>query len=265
MDTRQVGLLAPPARGSYISFNRLPWSLLMFGYLSKALSQLGDPVLRRILWIGIAGSAGVFILLNVLVWWIFSGTVDLSSLSFWGWLEVVFDWIATFVVGLSLIVVTTLLFPGVATIIVGFFLEDVITAVEAKYYPNEPPAHPQPVSKVVVSTARFALTVISLNILFLPAYLILMFIPPLNIVLYYVLNGYLVSREYFELVALRRMEPAAALNMRRQSRGKIMVAGILLTFLLTIPIVNFLTPVIATAFIVHVFHSLPGRQDIISA
>jgi CysZ protein len=265
MDTRQVGLLAPPARGSYISFNRSPWSLLMFGYLSKALSQLGDPVLRRVLWIGIAGSAGVFILLNVLVWWIFSNTVDLSSLSFWGWLEVVLDWIATFVVGLSLIVVTTLLFPGVATIIVGLFLEDVITAVEAKYYPNEPPAHPQPVSKVVVSTARFALTVIGLNILFLPAYLILMFIPPLNIVLYYVLNGYLVSREYFELVALRRMEPAAALNMRRQSRGKIMVAGILLTFLLTIPVINFLTPVIATAFIVHVFHSLPGRQDIISA
>jgi uncharacterized protein involved in cysteine biosynthesis len=61
------------------------------------------------------------------------------------------------------------------------------------------------------------------------------------------------------------MEPAVALKMRRQSRGKIMVAGIMLTFLLTIPIVNFLTPVIATAFMVHVFHSLPGRQDIISA
>jgi uncharacterized protein involved in cysteine biosynthesis len=84
-------------------------------------------------------------------------------------------------------------------------------------------------------------------------------------VLYYVLNGYLISREFFELVALRQMEPAAALNMRRQSRGKIMVAGILLTFLLTIPIVNFLTPVIATAFMVHVFHSLPGRQEIIPA
>jgi CysZ protein len=237
----------------------------MFGYLSKALSQLGDPVLRRVLLIGITGSAVMFILLNVLVWWIFSSTVDLASLSLWGWLENVLDWIAAFVVGLSLIVVSAVLFPGASTIIVGFFLEDVVTAVEAKYYPNKPPARPQRVSEIVASTTRFALMVIGLNILFLPMYLILMFIPPLNLILYYILNSYLVSREFFELVALRRMEPAVALKMRRQSRGKIMVAGIMLTFLLTIPIVNFLTPVIATAFMVHVFHSLPGRQDIISA
>lgn len=237
----------------------------MLGFLSKALSQLGDPVLRRVLLIGVAGSAVVFISLNVLVWWIFSSTVDLSSLSLWGWLEDVLDWIAGFVVGLSLLIVSAVLFPGVSTIIVGFFLEDVVVAVEARYYPNEPPARPQPASEVVASTARFALMVIGLNLLCLPFYLILMFIPPLNLVLYYVLNGYLISREFFELVALRRMEPAAALNMRRQSRGKIMVAGILLTFVLTIPIVNFLTPVIATAFMVHVFHSLPGRQEIIPA
>ena len=237
----------------------------MFGCLSKALSQLGDPVLRRVLLIGVAGSAVVFISLNVLVWWIFSSTIDLSSLSLWGWLEDILDWTAGFVVGLSLLIVSAVLFPGVSTIIVGFLLEDVVAAVEARYYPNEPPARPQPVSEVVASTTRFALMVIGLNLLCLPFYLILMFIPPLNLVLYYVLNGYLISREFFELVALRRMEPAAALNMRRQSRGKIIVAGILLTFVFTIPIVNFLTPVIATAFMVHVFHSLPGRQEIIPA
>ena len=237
----------------------------MLGYLSKALSQLGDPALRRVLLIGGAGSAVVFILLNVLVWWIFSSTVDLSSLSLWGWLEDILEWTAGFVVGLSLLIVSAVLFPGVSTIIVGFLLEDVVAAVEARYYPNEPPARPQPVSEVVASTTRFALMVIGLNLLCLPFYLILMLIPPLNLVLYYVLNGYLISREFFELVALRRMEPAAALNMRRESRGKIMVAGILLTFLLTIPIVNFLTPVIATAFMVHLFHSLPGRQEIIPA
>lgn len=235
----------------------------MLGFLSQAISQLGDPVLRRVALIGIAGSAVIFVLLNILVWWIFSSTVDISSLSLWGWLEDLLDWIAGFVVGMSLIVVSAVLFPGVATIIVGFFLEDVVAAVEAKHYPNEPPAQPQPVSEVVASTARFALMVIGLNLLCLPLYLILMFIPPFNLVLYYLLNGYLVSREYFELVAYRRLDPGAALAMRRRSRGRIMLSGILLTFLLTIPIINFLTPVIATAFMVHVFHSLPGRQEVI--
>ena len=89
--------------------------------------------------------------------------------------------------------------------------------------------------------------------------------PPFNLVLYYLLNGYLVSREYFELVALRRMDPMAVRAMRQRSRGKVLLAGILLTFLLTIPIINFLTPIIATAFMVHVFYSLPGRKDFITA
>ena len=236
----------------------------MLGYLSKAISQLGDPVLRRITMIGIGGSAVVFILLNIFTWWIFSRQVDLSSLELWGWLEDLLSWIAGFVVGLSLLVVSAILFPGVATIFVGFFLERVVAAVEAKHYPNEPKARAQPIAEVIASTVKFALAVVSFNLLCLPLYLILMFAPPFNLVLYYLLNGYLVSREYFELVALRRMDPMAARDMRHRSQGKVLLAGILLTFLLTIPIINFLTPVIATTFMVHVFHGLPGRKDVIT-
>ena len=235
----------------------------MLANLSKAISQIGDPVLRRVALIGIAGSGLTFFLLSILVWWAFSAYVDVTNLDLWDWAAELFDWIASFVVGMSLIIVSAILFPGVATVIVGFFLEDVVAAVAAKHYPNEPPARPPPVSAVLDSTGKFALMVVGLNLLCLPLYLLLMFLPPFNLVLYYLLNGYLVSREYFELVAFRRMEPAVALQMRRRSRGRILLSGILLTFLLTIPIVNFLTPVIATAFMVHVFHGLPGRQEVL--
>ena len=236
----------------------------MLAYLSKSISQLGDPVLRRVALIGIGGSAVVFILFNMFIWWIFSSQVDLASPNLWGWFEDLLNWVAGFVVGLSLLVVSAILFPGVATIFVGFFLEGVVAAVEAKHYPNEPQTRAQPVGEVIASTAKFALALVSLNLLCLPLYLVLIFVPPFNLVLYYLLNGYLVSREYFELVALRRMDPMAARAMRQRSRGKVLLAGILLTFLLTIPIINFLTPVIATAFMVHVFHDLPGRQEVIT-
>ena len=236
----------------------------MLGYLSKAISQLGDPVLRRVALIGIGGSTVVFVLLNMCIWWIFSSQVDLASLDLWGWFEDLLKWVAGVGVGLSLLVVSSILFPGVATIFVGFFLEEVVTAVEAKYYPNEPQPRAQPVGEVIASTVKFALAVVILNLMCLPLYLILMFVPPFNLVLYYLLNGYLVSREYFELVALRRMDSMAARAMRQRSRAKVLLAGILLTFLLTIPIINFLTPIIATAFMVHVFHGLPGRKDVIT-
>jgi len=179
-----------------------------------------------------------------------------------GW---AFDLIAGFLLGGTLLTVSLLLFPGVATIIVGFFLEEVVTAVEDRHYPTEPPARPQPTGEVFASTVKFAVLVIGLNILVLPLYLLLFFAPPFNLILYYLLNGYLISREYFELVAFRRMEPMSAGAMRRRNRGRVLMAGILLTFLLTIPVVNFLTPVLATAFMVHVFHGLPGRQEILPA
>jgi len=137
----------------------------------------------------------------------------------------------------------------------------VVSAVEARHYPNEPAARPQPISEVLATTVKFALMVIALNVLFLPVYLILFFVPPLNLVLYYVLNGYLVSREFYELVALRRLEPRPARRLRRAHRGRILLAGIVVVFIMTIPIVNFITPVLATAFMVHVFQNLPRRRE----
>jgi len=242
----------------------------MYGHLSKSVAQISDPALRRVVLFGIGGAAIVFILLSTLAWWVHDTYADnalenlLKGWGLWEWLLSLILVIVDFMIGLGVLLVLTILFPVVATLIVGFFLEDVVAAVETRHYPNEPAARPQPISEVVGSTARFALVVIGLNLLCLPLYLILLFVPPLNLVLYYMLNGYLVSREYFELVALRRMGPPAALQMRRLNKGKVLFAGIIITFLLTIPIVNLLTPVIATAFMVHVFHSLPGRQEVLS-
>ena len=43
-----------------------------------------------------------------------------------------------------------------------------------------------------------------------------------------------------------------------------MAAYILRRLLMTIPVVNLVAPIIATAFMVHVFHGLPGRKDVIT-
>ena len=110
-------------------------------------------------------------------------------------------------------------------------------------------------------TTKFALLVAGLNILFLPIYLLLFLVPPLNIILYYLLNGYLVSREYYELVALRRLEPRPARQLRRRHRGRMLFAGVILVFFMTIPIINFVTPVLAAAFMVHIYQNLPQRAE----
>ena len=158
---------------------------------------------------------------------------------------------------------TFLLFPAVITVIVGFFLEEVVSAVESRHYPNQPAPRPQPLSEVLAITLKFALIMAALNLLILPIWLILFFLmPPLALVLSYLLNGYLISREYYELVALRRADPRTAKRLRHAHRGRILLAGVILYFIMTIPIINFVTPVLATAFMVHVFQGLPRRREL---
>ena len=113
--------------------------------------------------------------------------------------------------------------------------------------------------EAVFGNVIFITVTLILNLLVLPLYLVLIWIPPLNLVLFYLLNGYLLGREYFEMVAVRRLELPAAKRLRRDSRGRVIMAGAVITFLLTIPLVNLITPIIAMAFMLHVFEDLRRR------
>ena len=86
-----------------------------------------------------------------------------------------------------------------------------------------------------------------LNILILP----LLLAGPLYVIAFYTMNGYLLSREYFELVAARRYDARTVEAIRKSRQKKLWVAGVGLTFLMTIPFVNLVAPIIATAFMVH--------------
>ena len=229
-----------------------------------AAAQLSDPRLRRVLWIGVLGSLAIFVVLWTMFGFL-TGMLDWTQVPYIGWL---FDWMgdaAAWLGGLVLIftalTISFLLFPAIVTVIVGFFLEDVVTTVEDKHYPNAPPARAQPTAEVLSVTIRFALLVIGVNLLALPVYLVLMFVPPLSLVLYYLLNGYLVGREYYELIALRRLEPKPARALRKAHKGRVLFAGVVLVFFMTIPIINFVTPVLAAAFMVHIFQNLPRRGE----
>ena len=72
-------------------------------------------------------------------------------------------------------------------------------------------------------------------------------------------NGYLMGREYFELVALRHMEPVAARIAFRRNRNRLSVAGAVIAVMLGIPLVNLLAPIVATAFMVHLFADMRRR------
>ena len=206
----------------------------MIGNFTKAAAQLGDPRLRRVLWISIGLSLLIFIALWVVIW-ILVTLIPPDSIPGLQWLQETlgsaFDWLAGFLFVGGLLILTLMLFPAVVTIVVGFFLDAVAAAVEARHYPNLPAPRAQSLSEVVLSTVKFAAVVVVVNLIALPFYALLLFLPPLNLVLFYLVNGYLVSREYFELVAWRRIDPPAAARLRRGHRGQLQLAGMLLVLM----------------------------------
>ncbi len=213
----------------------------MIEALIKSIAQLNDKAIQKTLLSSVAATAVLFFA----VWFVIGFLLTDTTLFQWGWLDIIIDLMG----GLATLVITWFLFPGIVTAIIALFLDDVARAVEARHYPKLPPASGTTVGQSVVASLRFVLVLVTLNIFLL---LFLIF-PPVFPFVFYSVNGYLLGREYFELVSLRRMELADVREVRKQRQGTLFVFGVCIALMLTIPVVNLLTPIVATAAMVHLF------------
>lgn len=211
----------------------------MIRAFARALDQLFDPAILRVLGASVALSLVCFVLVWSGVGWLLFGT-DLFDIP---WLETTLDVLG----GLVTLVVTWFLFPMLASTFVGLFLERVATAVEARHYPWLPKAPGQPWWETIGPSLRFLGIVVGLNLLLLPLWLV----PILYPIAYYVVNGFLLGREYFELVALRRLDRATVRSLHFRHGSELLAMGVVGAFLITVPIANFLVPVVLTAAMVH--------------
>lgn len=160
--------------------------------------------------------------------------------------------------GLALLGLTWLLFPVVATIVLGFFLDGAIATVEARRYPHLPPPNRQRPLAVLAGGMRLALLGLALNLLALPAYLLL---PGVSLLLFYAINGWLLGREYFELAASRRLERGQLRRLWRAERPRLVAGGAVIAFLLTVPLVNLAAPLIGALFMLHLVERLRQRGE----
>jgi CysZ protein len=218
----------------------------MLSAFTRAVADLSAPALRRVVVLGLIIAMACFAVLWTAV------AVALGQSTFFTWQPL--DWLVHLLGALGVAVLSWLLFPAVVTIVMGFFLERVAAAVEARNYPGMGPPRRASVVEAAKTTLRLMGLTILLNLLVLPVYL---FVPGLNFFVFLGLNGYLFGREYFEVVALRRLEPVAARALRRRFAGRVFLAGAAIAGLFAVPFVNLLAPVLATAFMLHFFEGLP--------
>jgi CysZ protein len=220
----------------------------MLRALFLALAQLADPAIRRLLWRAVVLALLTLVALAVAI----PVLVNLVEATRIGWLDGTLA-VAGGAVG---VVLAWLLFPVAVAATLGWYAETVIEAVERRHYPELPPASGAGFAASTAGAIRFAAVALLLNLLALPLYLAA---PGANVLVYFALNGYLLGREYLELVAGRRLPWPEVLALRRRERGRVWAAGVVIAGMLTVPLFNLIAPVVAIAFMVHRFERLQRR------
>lgn len=220
----------------------------MFSALTKGIRQLSDPATRQVVWLSIGIAALTFLAMFACI----ETALLHTSIFQTGWMETVSDILGR----LSGVILAWLLFPAAISAAVGLFLGRVSGAVEARHYPALPLVEEPPFIESLLAAGKFLLTLVALNL----ALLFFIFTGPLYLILYYLVNGYLISREFFELVSIRRMDASAARAVRKRFQASLLIIGAIFAFLMTVPIVNLLTPIIATATMVHLFENWRARD-----
>ncbi|MCA8975137.1 MAG: EI24 domain-containing protein [Planctomycetes bacterium] len=220
----------------------------MFDAFARAIGQLFDPRILRVLGLCVLLSVLCIVLAWLGVAWLLSSRLVETE-----WLETTIDVLGV----VATLALTYLLFPLLASAFVGLFLDKIARAVEARHYPHLPAAPGLPFWSGLGASLRFLVLIVVVNLLLL----ILLLFPVAYPVGYLVGNGYLVAREYFELVAFRRLSPSAARTMRSRRGGELLLLGVVTAFLFTVPFVNFIAPVIATAAMVHRFEAWRAADD----
>ena len=226
----------------------------MLSALPRAFADLSKPALRRIAILGVVIAIASFAVLWGIV------AIALAQLVLFDWR--LLNWLLDLLGALAVLALSWLLFPAVVTLVMGFFLDRVAAAVESQDYPGRGPARRASVAETAVTTMRLMSMTILINLLALPVYVLM---PGINFFVFLGLNGYLFGREYFEVVALRRLEPTAARAMRRRFAGRVSLGGIAIAGLFAVPLVNLVAPVIATAFMVHLFEGLRSVEPQLGA
>lgn len=205
-----------------------------------ALADILSPDLRSVM----AKALGLTLLLLLAVWLgltvLVSWAVDLGA---YPWLDTLFSLFA----GLALLVGLAFLVMPVAALFGGLYGDEVAGAIERKHYGFDPPGRDLPVGEALSDAIGFAIVVVAVNVVAL----LLLLVPVVNLVAFLVGNAYLLGREFFEAVARRYLSREDARALRRANGGRVFLAGLVIAVVGAIPIVNLITPLFATSFMVH--------------
>jgi CysZ protein len=240
----------------------------MFDAAFSALLQMFSAPLRAVLLKAIGLALLVIVIIGIALQRLFSAlatsgatwaenTTGVVPHDVWS----VLIWVVSIMAGLGIVTGALFLMPAVTALVGSFFVDEVADHIERVDYPADAPGAALPFASAILQGAVTALLALIIYMVALPFMLF-----GIGVFVLFFANAWLLSREYFELAAMRFRPPAEAKLLRKQHAGYLFGAGLIIALFVSIPILNFATPVFAMAFMVHLHKKLTGsRAEVIVA
>ena len=229
---------------------------MIFDAARIAVFELLSPPFRAVF----IKTLGLTVLALVALWFGLTSLVEWLALP---WLQTLLPgipswagWLGGIIAAIALAFGMALLVAPVTAVIAGLFLDDVAEVVERTDYPRDPVGRAMPALRSLLLAIKFFGVVILGNIVAL----MLLLVPGINIAAFFIVNGYLLGREFFEFAAMRFRPEDEARALRRQYAGTVFLAGLVIAAFLAVPLLNLLTPLFAAAMMVHLHKAVAARE-----
>jgi CysZ protein len=142
------------------------------------------------------------------------------------------------------VVLAIALSPAISMVVGGVMFDFAAERVEKKI--GAPKARAVPLTEGIWNGVRIALPALLLNLIAIPFY----FIPGLNALVFYGLNGFLMGREYATITAARHMSYADAVALRKRHSGAVFLVG------LACSVIPFFAPLVGASAMTRLIQSL---------
>ena len=220
---------------------------MLLNNASLAFKQVLSKPFRSIFW----KALGLTVLLLVVVWiGLQSGLAAFLVLPY-PWLETALNFLA----GIGSFILMGFLVAPATAVFAAIFQDEIAEKVERQSFPHERPGEALPIGRSVYLAVKFVTLVILVNLIAL----VLLLVPGVNIVIFFIANGYLLGREFFEFAAYRFHNEEEVKQLRARHGATIFMGGLIIAGLLAVPLLNLLTPIFATIYMVHVHKALAGE------
>jgi CysZ protein len=164
-------------------------------------------------------------------------------------------WITTIlsvIGGVGLFVGLAFLITPTSFLVAGFFFDELAEEVELEIEPGREPGRALALGDATWLALKFSAVALVVNF----AALLLLLVPGVNMIAFFGANAYLFGRGYFELAATRHVPPAEVRRLRKMHEGRLFIAGLVMAAMLAVPVLNLLTPLFGTAFMVRISRRL---------